>query len=100
MVAVVGVDHGNRRTEVDGGFETFVRASADLLPYHIVELAHMELCEPSISTAFDRCVAAGTTVVVIAPKFFGRKVVHCLDQASSRADMCPPGVGTGRCALR
>ena len=34
-----------------------MRASADRLPYPIVEPAHMELAEPSIGTAFDRCVA-------------------------------------------
>jgi len=29
----------------------------------------MELAEPSIATAFDACVAAGATTVVIAPYF-------------------------------
>ena len=31
----------------------------------------MELAEPSIGTAFDRCVAAGATTVVVAPYFLG-----------------------------
>jgi sirohydrochlorin ferrochelatase len=70
-VAVIVVDHGSRRAEANGSFETFVRASADLLPYPIVEPAHMELAEPSIGSAFDRCVDRGATVVAVAPYFLG-----------------------------
>lgn len=40
-------------------------------PDRIVEPAHMELAEPSIATAFDACVRAGATTVVIAPYFLG-----------------------------
>lgn len=71
MVAVIVVDHGTRRLEANAGFEAFVRASSDRLPYPIVEPAHMELAEPSIATAFDRCVAAGATTIVFAPYFLG-----------------------------
>ena len=39
--------------------------------HRIVEPAHMELAEPSLETAFDACVAAGATTVVIAPYFLG-----------------------------
>jgi sirohydrochlorin ferrochelatase len=70
-VAVIVVDHGTRRLEANAGFEEFVRASADRLPYPIVEPAHMELAEPSIATAFSRCVAAGATTIAIAPYFLG-----------------------------
>ncbi|HEX7444696.1 MAG TPA: CbiX/SirB N-terminal domain-containing protein [Acidimicrobiales bacterium] len=70
-VAVIVVDHGSRRVEANESLEGFVRASATRLPYPIVEPAHMELAEPSIATAFDRCVAAGATVVAIAPYFLG-----------------------------
>jgi len=70
-LAVIVVDHGSRRPEANESLEVFVRASADRLPYPIVEPAHMELAEPSIATAFDRCVAAGAAAVVIAPYFLG-----------------------------
>ncbi|HEY4929260.1 MAG TPA: CbiX/SirB N-terminal domain-containing protein [Acidimicrobiales bacterium] len=70
-VAVIVVDHGSRRSESNESFEAFVRASAGFLAYPIVEPAHMELAEPSISTAFDRCVAAGATTVAVAPYFLG-----------------------------
>lgn len=42
---------------------------ADVVPYEIVEPAHMELAEPSIQTAFDRCVARGAELVVVSPYF-------------------------------
>ncbi len=70
-VAVVIVDHGSRRHEANESLESFIRRSAHLLPYATVEAAHMELAEPSIATALDRCVAAGATTVVIAPYFLG-----------------------------
>jgi len=35
----------------------------------IVEPAHMDLAEPTVSQAFDRCVARGADVVVVHPYF-------------------------------
>ena len=49
--------------------EMFVAAFAAQTHYQIVEPAHMELAEPSIATAFDRCVARGATRVVVCPYF-------------------------------
>jgi sirohydrochlorin ferrochelatase len=40
-----------------------------LARYGIVEPAHMELAEPSIDTAFDRCVAQGARLIVVFPHF-------------------------------
>ena len=70
-VAVIVVDHGSRRDESNRSFESFVAASTGHLPYPIVAAAHMELAEPSIGHAFDRCVAAGAATVVLAPYFLG-----------------------------
>jgi sirohydrochlorin ferrochelatase len=68
-VGVVIVDHGSRREEANHRHEAFVRQWPGGSRYHVVEPAHMELAEPSIATAFDTCVAAGATAVVIAPYF-------------------------------
>lgn len=38
----------------------------------IVEAAHMELAEPSISTAFRRCVDQGATLVICHPFFLSK----------------------------
>lgn len=71
VVGVIVVDHGSRRQESNRAHEEFVRASSGLLPYPVVEPAHMELAEPTVAMAYDRCVAAGATVVVVAPWFLG-----------------------------
>ena len=42
---------------------------AERLPRAIIEPAHMELAEPSIATAFGRCVRRGARRVVIHPYF-------------------------------
>ncbi len=39
--------------------------------FGIVEPAHMELAEPSIATAFGRCVERGAKRVVVCPFFLG-----------------------------
>ena len=39
--------------------------------YEIVEPAHMEIAEPSIATAYDKCVKRGAQRVVICPFFLG-----------------------------
>ncbi len=69
VLAVVIVDHGSRRQEANDRHEAFVREWRDRGAYRIVEPAHMELSEPSLATAFDACVAAGATLIVISPYF-------------------------------
>lgn len=66
---IVIVDHGSRRASSNAMLETFVGLFADATGLPIVEPAHMELAEPSISTAFDRCVARGARRVVVMPYF-------------------------------
>lgn len=39
--------------------------------YNIVEPAHMELAEPSIATAYGKCVSRGAKTVIVAPFFLG-----------------------------
>ena len=69
VIGVVVVDHGSRRVEANRAHETFVAACRERLRHPVVEPAHMELAEPSIAIAFDRCVAAGAGTVVVAPYF-------------------------------
>jgi sirohydrochlorin ferrochelatase len=66
---LVVVDHGSSRPEANRAHESFVGELVDHSPYLAVEAAHMELAEPTIAQAFDRCVAAGATTVVVAPYF-------------------------------
>ena len=41
-------------------------------PFTIVEAAHMELAEPSIAAAFEKCVQQGATRIVCHPLFLAR----------------------------
>lgn len=70
---IIIVDHGSRRDEsnrmLEGLAGLFAERFADR--YEIVEPAHMELAEPSIATAYARCVERGATRVVVCPFFLG-----------------------------
>jgi hypothetical protein len=72
-VGIVIVDHGSRRAESNTMLETVARLFAERFAarHEIVEPAHMEMAEPSIATAFDRCVARGATHVMVCPFFLG-----------------------------
>jgi sirohydrochlorin ferrochelatase len=68
-LGVVIVDHGSRRADANRRHEAFVKEWKERGRFGIVEAAHMELADPSLGAAFDACVAAGATLVVIAPYF-------------------------------
>lgn len=67
--ALIIVDHGSKRRASNAMHELFVEQFRALGRYPIVEPAHMELAEPTIGQAFDRCAAAGATRVVVMPYF-------------------------------
>jgi sirohydrochlorin ferrochelatase len=70
---IIIVDHGSRRTESNEMLERVAQLFGERFSerYGIVEPAHMELAEPSIATAYARCVARGAERVVVAPFFLG-----------------------------
>ena len=65
------VDHGSRRSESNELLEAVVVAYRTHSGWPIVEPGHMELAEPSIATAFTRCVEQGAKLVVVFPYFLG-----------------------------
>jgi len=101
--ALIVVDHGSRREAAN----TMLEAIADLLrrrpstpdttggdAYVTVEPAHMELAEPSIKTAVDRCVAAGATQIVVALLFLspGRHSTQDIPDLVAAAIADHPGI--------
>ena len=70
---IILVDHGSRLAEsnllVEAVAQAFLCRFAGRVD--IVEPAHMELAEPSIATAFGRCVDQGASEVVVLPYFLG-----------------------------
>jgi sirohydrochlorin ferrochelatase len=93
-LAVIVVDHGSRRDESNAMLLDVVRNFADASGMPIVEPAHMELAEPSIATAFDRCVARGATKVVVFPYFLlpGRHWSDDIPRLTAAAAKKHPGV--------
>ena len=67
--AVVIVDHGSRRSESNDLLLEVVAAYRAASVWAIVEPAHMELAEPSLSQAFARCVAQGASRLIVFPYF-------------------------------
>lgn len=91
---LVVVDHGSRRAASNEWHERFVAELRARSGLPIVEPAHMELAEPSVGSAFDACVAAGATVVVVAPYFLwpGRHWDRDIPALAAEAAARHPGV--------
>lgn len=70
---IIIVDHGSRRPESNQMLEEIASLFARRFEvlYDIVEPAHMELAEPSIATAYAKCVERGATQVIVTPFFLG-----------------------------
>lgn len=69
--AVLLVDHGSRRDEANAQLDTLAERVRARLPERFVQVAHMELAEPSIAQGIDACVAAGAREIVVHPYFLG-----------------------------
>jgi sirohydrochlorin ferrochelatase len=70
---IVIVDHGSRLAESNKLLEQVAEAFGQRFAnkHAIVEPAHMELAEPSIATAYARCVKRGAQRVIVCPFFLG-----------------------------
>lgn len=95
---VIFVDHGSRREEANHMLETLALAvqgafSADQQDV-AVEAAHMELAEPSLKTAFCRCVERGVLSIIVVPCMIsrGRHVSEDIPALLEEAAMEHPGV--------
>ena len=88
--AILLVDHGSRRSEANDLLSQVAAAVRARRPGEIVEIAHMELAEPSINEAVSRCVAAGATRIVVHPYFLGpglhtqQSIPDLVDEAAGR----------------
>ena len=93
---IIIVDHGSRRDESNRMLEEVAALFAKRFAekYDIVEPAHMELAEPSIATAFSRCVERGATQVIVFPYFLlpGRHWNDDIPQLAAAAAEDHPGV--------
>ncbi len=93
-IGVVVVDHGSRREESNRMLLQLVELFREATEYAIVEPAHMELAEPTVATAFDRCVERGARLIVVYPYFLlpGRHWQSDIPALAGEAARRHPGV--------
>lgn len=65
--ALLLVDHGSSLPEANAVIEVLKTMIQSLRPYLQVEIAHMELCSPSIAEGFNACVEKGAKKVIVHP---------------------------------
>jgi sirohydrochlorin ferrochelatase len=68
-LGIILVDHGSRRDEANVLLEDVAQLFRGTTDAPNVEIAHMELAQPTIAQAFDRCVKQGAKRVVVHPYF-------------------------------
>jgi sirohydrochlorin ferrochelatase len=93
-VGLVIVDHGSTKSAANDMLLQVAAMFKRVSECGIVEPAHMELAEPSIGQAFDRCVALGATMVVVHPYFLapGRHSTTDIPRMTAEAAAQHPGV--------
>jgi sirohydrochlorin ferrochelatase len=96
-IGIVIMDHGSRLAESNRMLEELASLFATRFArdYTVVEPAHMEIAEPSIATAFDRCVQRGAKRVVVCPFFLGpgKHWTQDIPRLTANAATKHPGVG-------
>lgn len=94
--AMIIIDHGSKRAEANRMLEEVVKLvrSKSNHEYPIIEPAHMELAEPSLATAFRRCVEQGANEVVVSLFFLspGRHSRQDIPRMVAEAASAYPGL--------
>jgi len=91
---VILVDHGSRRAQANEMLEAIGQRYQEHTGAAIVEVAHMELAEPTIAQAYAKCVARGAKRVVISLFFLspGRHSTSDIPALAREASEAHPGV--------
>ena len=96
QTGIIIVDHGSRRPESNQMLEEIASLFSQRFQalYDIVEPAHMEIAEPSIASAYARCVERGATQVIVTPFFLGPGKHWTADIPSLTAEAAKNHAGT------
>jgi len=72
-LGIIIVDHGSRSDESNKQLEEIVRRFSNRYAEGslVVEPAHMELAEPNLASAYERCVSRGVHDIIVCPYFLG-----------------------------
>lgn len=92
--AILIVDHGSRRPEANASLAEIAALVRRVAPEDHVEIAHLEIVEPSIAQGFAACVSAGAREVVIHPYMLapGRHASRDIPELAREAAANHPGV--------
>ena len=94
LTGVIIVDHGSRLPQSNQLLEEVAAQLHERFPadYPIVEPAHMELNEPSVASAYSRCVERGATRIVICLYFLGpgKHSTHDIPRLAAQAQQQHP----------
>ena len=99
--AVLLIAHGSRRSQANDDLPRLAEIIRGKGLYPIVETAYLELVEPGIAAAGEKCVALGATQVKLLPYFLsaGAHVVEDLEAHRNALagrfphvtfELCPP----------
>jgi sirohydrochlorin ferrochelatase len=99
--AVLLIAHGSRRAEANRDLVRLAESVRERGAYGIVEIAYLELAEPTIPEGISRSVEQGALAVLMMPYFLsaGSHVVEDLERyrqeaarrfPSVRIQLCPP----------
>lgn len=93
-LGIILVDHGSKRDEANALLADVAQLFRGVSGAAIVEIAHMELAEPTIAQVFARCVAQGARRVVVHPYFLapGRHSTSDIPRMVEAAAAAHPGI--------
>ncbi len=93
-LGIILVDHGSKRDEANAMLEDVAQLFRGTTGARIVEIAHMELAEPTIAQAFACCIAQGARRIVVHPYFLapGRHSTSDIPRMVAEAAAAHPGV--------
>ena len=92
--AILLVDHGSRHASANALLERIADALRARLTGTLVEIAHMELAEPSLAAAITRCAEHGAREIVVCPYFLapGRHTTRDIPQLVTQARAAHPAL--------
>ena len=91
-IGIIIIDHGSRREESNQYVITVAADFQNSAGYRIVEPAHMELAQPDLAAAYDKCVSQGAIYIIVHPYFLapGRHWHEHIPQLASAAAASHP----------
>tara|TARA_R110002095_G_scaffold138534_1_gene120275 strand:- start:243646 stop:244056 length:411 start_codon:yes stop_codon:yes gene_type:complete len=88
MKAVLLIAHGSRRDAANQDLVKLAEMLRERKLFPIIEIAYLELAEPTIPEGAARCVAAGADEVLLLPYFLSAGVHVQNDLEQYRSEFC------------